>query len=380
MRIGIDASRANHEQKTGVENYAFHLIQSLKHSSTQQDKIEFVLYTDKTLHGELAELPENWTQKVLKWPPKRLWTQLRLSWEMLFHAPDVLFIPAHVFPIIHPQKTVMMVHDVAALKFSKSYNWFERWYSTWSAKYAAKKLWKVVTPSQFTKDELEKLVISNWKLGDRIFVVKHGYDKRFKMLDEYETNIKQILDKYSLKKPFIMTIGRLEEKKNTRRIVEAFNKIKSQSQFLITNFQLLLIGKQGYGYEAVKHAIDNSSYKNEIITPGWVDEKDLPILMNAAEVFVFPSLYEGFGLPVLEAMACGTPVVTSRGTSLEEVGGEACIYVDPENVEEIVGAIIELLGNGERRTGNVQKGLDRVKDFSWETAAQETLDILIHET
>ncbi|MEK7065054.1 MAG: hypothetical protein AAB963_01275, partial [Patescibacteria group bacterium] len=154
MLIGIDASRANEIQKTGVGWYAYFLIQEMKHLSTLAlehfstqggvgaKALQFVLYTREPLRGELAKLPENWTVKVLGWAPKRLWTQVRLSWEMLWRAPDVLFVPAHVFPIIHPKKTVMTIHDVAAIKFPKSYGWFERWYSVWSARVALKKLWK----------------------------------------------------------------------------------------------------------------------------------------------------------------------------------------------------------------------------------------------
>ena len=143
MIIGIDASRANEEQKTGVGWYAWHVIQELKHlttlplnHTTTRQPLRVVLYTNKPLMGDLAVLPEGWSEKVLQWFPGRLWTQIRLSFEMLVNPPDVLFIPAHVFPIIHPKKTVMTVHDIAAIKFPESYNWFERWYSVWSAKFA----------------------------------------------------------------------------------------------------------------------------------------------------------------------------------------------------------------------------------------------------
>ncbi len=374
MIIGIDASRANHEQKTGVEWYAYFLIREfMVHSSSLMEQdVEFVLYTDKPLQGELAKLPEGWSEKVLHWPLGRFWTQIRMSWEMFRNPPDVLFIPAHVFPIIHPKKTVMTVHDVAATRFPESYNWFERWYSVWSARYAVKKLWKVVVPSEFTKNELT----SDFRLqtSGNISVVHHGYDEKYRVIED-KINIRQILDKYSIAKPFVMSIGRLEHKKNTLRIVEAFEKVKSQLSTV--NCQLLLIGKSGFGYSKIKSVIDNSQFKSDIIAPGWVDEEDIPILMNAAEVFVFPSLYEGFGIPVLEALACRTPVVASRGSSLEEVGGDCALYVDPEKPEEIANAIIELMQNDKLRMKKVELGMERVKEFSWEKCAKETLDILL---
>jgi len=372
MLIGIDASRANDIQKTGVGNYAFFVIEEIKKLKIKD--LRFVLYTREPLCGELAKLPENWTVKVLRWAPKWLWTQVRLSWEMLWRAPDVLFVPAHVFPIIHPKKTVMTIHDVAALKFPESYGWFERWYSVWSARYAVRKLWRVIAPSESVRREL----IENFKMQNaecKISVVKHGFDRRYEMRDSGDKEINrdsEIVRKYNIEKPYLLSIGRLEEKKNTVRIIQAFDKIRLQ--LTTYNLQLVLVGKPGHGYSKVKEAIQNSQFKNDIITPGWVSEDDLPALTRGASVFVFPSLAEGFGMPILEAMAAGAPVVTS--VSLKEVGGDACVYVDPMSVEEIVGGIVSVLGNVEYRMLNVGKGFERVKEFSWEKCARETMDVL----
>ena len=322
------------------------------------------MYSDKPLQGELSQLPESWQTKVLFWSPKRFWTQIRLSWEMLVNKPDILFIPAHVPPVIHPKKTVMTVHDVAALRFPNSFNWFERWYSIWSARRAVKKLWKIIVPSEFTKREI-KLLFKHSNIStkqDKIFVVNHGYNKNYRLINN-EEEVDKVLEKYKIKKPFIMTIGRLEEKKNTKRIVEVFNKLKKQE--VKSELQLVLIGKPGYGYEEVKEVIQASQYKEDIVELGWVDEKEVPYLMNGAKVFVFPSLYEGFGLPVLEAMACGLPVIASKDNSLEEVGGKAGIYVEADNSEEIVKSILEFLHNEDFKKEKITLGLERVKVFSW---------------
>jgi len=357
MLIGIDASRANQAQKTGVGWYAFHLIQGLK--KITPETVRVVLYSDKPLQGELAELPKNWQVKVLHWLPKRLWTQVRLSWEMLWQQPDVLFVPAHVFPFIHPKKTVMTVHDVAAKRFPESYNWFERWYSLWSANYVVKNLWQVLVPSEFTKKELG---------SDKPKVVAHGYDEKYKRIEESD----EVLNKYNLQKPYLMSLGRLEEKKNTKRIVEAFNLIREK-----INIKLLLAGGPGHGYEEVKAVIESSPYKKDIITPGWVEEVDLPYLLKAAEVLVFPSLYEGFGLVILEAFACGTPVIASQGNSLAEVGEGAAVYVDPDKAQEISQAVLDLLSNEELRLLKIKQGYERLEQFSWEKCAQETLAVLL---
>ena len=390
MLIGIDASRANHETKTGVEWYAWHIIQEFKAQSEKGKTggdVQFILYSDTPLSGELAQLPKNWQAKVLHWP-MRFWTQVRLSWEMLVHPPDVLFIPAHVFPIIHPKKTVMIVHDVAAAGFPDSYNWFEQWYTIWSAKYAVKHLWKVITPSEFTKRELLSLELriknpafasaSAGRQESRVFVVHHGYDTRYRKIND-EQYIDSVLKKYNIKKPFMLNVGRLEEKKNTANLIRAFTQFRMNSRLQTTDYrlQLVLVGQPGYGYEKVQEAIAQSAYKQDIRLPGWVPPEDIVALMNATEAFVFPSLYEGFGLPILEAFACGTPVLASKGGSLEEVGQDAAIFVDPPSMEDIVVGMERVAADQFLRQSLIQKGMGRMENFSWDKAARETLEILL---
>lgn len=402
MIIGIDASRANHEQKTGVEWYAFFVIQELKKILTAGnqsfsgeiedpsqppligEEIHVVLYSDEPLKGELAQLPPNWSSKVLRWPPKRLWTQIRLSYEMLVHPPDVLFIPAHVFPLIHPKKTVMTVHDVAALRFPQSYNWFERWYSTWSAKYAVQKLWQVIVPSEFTKTELISLftvlpLVGGGKEGvspldEKISVIPHGFDNKFKE-KKSDLEVATVLKKYHVQKPFVLSIGRLEEKKNTVRIIHAFQMWKELYHH--DDFQLVLVGKFGYGGEKVKKTIEESTVQKDIIHPGYVEQEDIPALFQAAEIFFFPSLYEGFGIPVLEAFASGVPVITSKNTSTEEISGDAALLVHPEDTDDMVGALEDFSKLSDLRENLIEKGKSRLQDFSWQKCAEETANILI---
>lgn len=369
MIIGIDASRANQDNKTGVGWYAYHLIQSLK-QLPRDNNVTFVLYTDKPLTGELAELPEGWSAKVLRWPPRRLWTQLRLSWEMLLHRPDVLFVPAHVPPLIHPKKTVMTLHDVAALRFPESYNWFERWYTTWSAKFALKNLWKIIVPTTFIKKQLLEHFSSAQQ--EKITPIHHGVSSTFAAHYSAE-EVATVLKKYSITSPFILSIGRLEHKKNSTRIIQAFDTIQATKQQELT---LVLVGKPGHGYEEVAHAIEHSPNKEHILNLGWVAQKDLPIILQAAEVFVFPSLYEGFGLPVLEAFAAQTPVIAAKGHSLEEVGGNAVHYVNPQDVSDIAAGIALLREDKHLSNTLIEKGTNRLAQFSWEACAKKTMDIL----
>jgi len=370
MLIGIDASRANREKKTGVEWYAWHVIEKLK--DLIPDNIRVVLYSDTELKGELSKLPKNWESKVLHWLPKRFWTQIRLSWEMITNPPNVLFVPSHVFPIIHPKKTIMTVHDVAAIKFPNSYSKFDRWYTIWPAKFAVQNLWKVIVPSEFTKKEL----LSTGELegmSDKVNVVHHGYDERYKKIVDRE-KVEEVLKKYNIKRPYLLSIGRLEERKNTKRIVQSFNQISYN--YKTKSYDLVLIGVPGFGYESVKKIIEDSPHKDKIILPGWVDPEDIIYIMNGAEIFVFPSLYEGFGLPIIDAMASGVPVVTSSGLSLEGMVGSACVYVNPEDVWDITKGITEILNNVELRNNKIKEGLSRVGNFSWDRCAEETYKLL----
>lgn len=381
MIIGIDASRANLSEKTGVEWYAWHLIENLKKQSIDnidyetEKGIRFVLYSYKPLHGDLSKLPPNWSEKTLHWPFKKFWTQIRLSWEMLVNPPDVLFVPSHVFPIIHPKKTVMTVHDVAANKFPQSYSRFQHWYTLWAAKYAVHHLWRVIVPSLFTKKELSEISKMGFKeIEDKVQVIKHGYDKRYaKSYDKFA--MKQVLEKYKISFPFFLTVGRLEERKNTKRIIQAFNHLSHNAK--TEKYNLVLIGNPGYGYAEVERAIEESPYKDRIICLGWVKTEDIVLLMNAAEIFVFTSLHEGFGLPVLEALACGTPVVATKGSCTEELAGDACVYVDSGDIWSITQGIASLLENQELRNANAKKGLERVQNFSWEKCSAETYKLLM---
>ncbi|HYE59560.1 MAG TPA: glycosyltransferase family 1 protein [Candidatus Kapabacteria bacterium] len=370
MTLGIDASRANHAQKTGVEWYAYHVIQALKQQIP--DTVRVILYSDTPFTGPLALLPSHWEAKVLSWPPKRLWTQVRLSYELFAHPVDVLFIPAHVFPLIHPKKTVMTIHDIAALRFPDSYSWFERWYSLFSARYAVKCLWKTITPSAFTKQELQMFVPT----ANNSTVIPHGYSA------EYEGNVdaesvEQLCGRYAIRSPYILSIGRLETKKNTVGLLRAYERFRDKYGMMV---QLVLIGKPGHGFDQVEACLETHPYRPDIVTTGWLEQCDSTILLHAAQVFAFPSLYEGFGLPVLEACASGVPVIASKGHCLEEVGGAAAIYLDSNDTEAWADALYQVMTDQTLRVRMIEKGKEQAKEFSWDACGQATADVLIRDS
>ncbi len=387
MMLLIDASRANNEKKTGVEWYAYFVIQELK--KIVSPEIKMILYTREPLKGELANLPPNWEERILRWPPRRLWTQIRLSWEMLkkskINDQVILFVPAHVLPLVCPKKVITTIHDLGGLRFPAGYSCFERWYARFATRFALKRA-VILTPSEFVKGELKNQ-------GDgKIIVVPNGYDASlFKMIDNPE-KIQAVLKKYNIHQPYFLSISRLEEKKNTVGIIEAFEIFRKQFQdchsresgnpvtgspirsgmTIDGNFTtLVLLGKPGYGFSRVQSAISRSPFKNDIILPGWVETADVPYLMAGATAFVFPSFYEGFGIPVLEAMACGVPVIASNRSALAEVAGNAALMVNPYKPGEIAEAMRYLVSSQELRQELIKRGLERVKEYGWERTAQE---------
>lgn len=368
MIIGIDASRANKPKKTGVEWYSYHLIEEFKKLDRRN---QYFLYTNKPLADALKICPSNFKEIVLKWPIPRSWTIGRLSWEMKFgkYRPDVLFVPAHTLPLLNPKKSIVTIHDIGFEHFPEAYHWADKLYHKLIIQIIKRAASKIITVSEFTKRD----IIQTYKIpAEKIFVVHNGYDnKKYKpQLDTREI----LKNKYQIDFPYILFVGRLELKKNIPRLVEAFGQFKIQHPD--SKHKLVLVGTKGLTFSLVENQIKKYNLAKDIVLPGWVSDEDLPLFHSNAEVFAFPSLFEGFGIPVLEAMACGCPVICSNTTSLPEVAEKAALMFDPLKTEEILAALEQVIFNQELRSKLIAAGLERAREFSWEKAARETLKIL----
>jgi len=394
MIIGIDASRANKKEKTGTEWYSYNLI---KQFSKIDRKNKFILYTKKPWRENLNNLGPNFENKVLKWPFGFLWNLIRLSWEMLINPPDLLFVPAHTIPIFSRAKIVTTCHDVGFEEFPElyakkliggenilarilyfvikiftlgTYSNNELDYHRFSMRLAVKKAKSIITPSKFTAREIEKYYkIDNSKLN----VIHEGYDKsRYHLINDNEIKNK-ILDKYKIKQPFLIFVGRLEKKKNILGLLKTFDIIKKDYN---KPLKLLLVGKTGYGWKESEKFLNNSSFKKDVIRPGWVSDKDLPILYNTAQALVFISYYEGFGLPPLEAMACGCPVIASDRASIPEIVGSGALILNPDNHSQIAQSIVSVISDINYRQNLIKKATNRVNKFSWQECAKQTLKVI----
>lgn len=363
MIIGIDASHANKSQRTGVEEYCFQIIQEFKNIIPSETKV--ILYSNKSLISEFGDVPKNWEVRILNWPLKKMWSQFRLVFELWKNPPDVYFSPGQLLPVFAPKNSVVMVHDSAFEVYPNAYKFFGRQYLKWMNRLIIKKSKLILTSTKFNKQEIVRLYGQNIKnLIDKIKVIPLAYDsKKYNLEKEVGPNI------YG---QYILSIGRLEEKKNTKRIVLAFNLVKKE----FPDLKLILVGKPGAGFKEVQQAIDQSEYKKDIILPGFVAAEELLAVLKNAKVFVFPSLYEGFGIPVLEAMAVGVPIIVGKGSALEEVGGSVAEFVDPLNKKNIAEKIIVCLNSNSYCQQKIGIGLEEVKKYSWTKTATLTWEII----
>ncbi len=358
--LGIDASRANKPQKTGTEIYAWQLIRHLQKIIPPQTEV--VLYTREQLEGALAPESPSWKEAVLAWQPKRFWTLGRLSLEMKYNPPDLLWIPTHTIPYCAP-KSVVTIHDVGFLSRPDLYSAADKIYHRYSTARIVKEAKHIITVSEFCKREIIKFCALP---PERITVTPLAADPCYRPATDSE--VSRALALYGIRGPYFIFVGRLEEKKNISGLLKAFAAFREKHQ----KGQLVLAGRPGYGVRAERI----SKEYPEARVLGWTRQEDMPALISGALALILPSHYEGFGIPVLEAFASGTPVIASNAASLPEVGGEAALYFDPARPDELASAMGRMYKEPELRLNLRQKGLERAKLFSWEKTAQATWDAL----
>ncbi len=362
MRIGIDASPAAKKPRTGTEFYTLHLILALANTDTRND---YTLYLNDEVPEEFVDLPAGF--RTLTIPQHRLWAQTRLARELRKHRPDVFFSPANIIPFLHPRACVVTIHDVAFHHFPECYSSLVRWYSELTTRFALRVATKIIAVSRATKEDLVQIYDVD---PAHIEVIYSGAPPTRSRRPSPE-QIAATLRRYGIVPPYLLFLGRLEEKKNVLRTVEAFFKLKEQG----VPHQLVLGGSAGTGFDRIKRLIEDSSFARDIVQAGYVgEEKDQ--LYAGADVFVFPSLYEGFGFPILEAASNGTPIVTSRSSSLPEVAGEAALLVDPFDTSDIAAAVLRLIHDRELRAELVQRGYEQLAKFDWDTTAARVLGVL----
>ncbi|EHP84940.1 glycosyltransferase family 4 protein [Methanotorris formicicus] len=368
MKIGITSEQLN-RPLTGRGYYIYHLIKILS-SNTNKNNYDIYLINYKN-----TQMFPNLKHIILENPFKRITKSYQL-WYL--YLPLGLYDISKKVDIVHcinaepiylkPKniKLITTIYDIIPYLFPKTYTFSTSFRFRFILPKTLKISNKIITISHHTKQD----IIKHFKIPeDKIKVIHLAANENYKPLNEKE--IEKIREKYNLNYPFILYVGGLEPKKNISTLLKALYKLKKQG----IKHKLVITGEKRWKYKSIFETIEKLNLQKDVIFTGYVPDEDLPALYNAADLFVYPSLYEGFGLPPLEAMACGTPVITSSTSSLPEVVGDAGIMVNPYDVDELAKAMYEVLTNDGLREELSKKGLERAKLFSWKKCAEEHLKV-----
>jgi glycosyltransferase involved in cell wall biosynthesis len=361
MILGIDASRALADAPTGTEYYSRALIDALLRADTPT---RFRLYTRATPPPNFFPPTNNYEIRARPFP--RVWTHLRLAYEMLTRAPDALFVPAHVLPPIHPRNSIVTVHDLGYKYFPDAHKTFSRAYLDISTRWNVRAARVVIADSRATRDDIVKFYKTP---AAKIRVVYPAYNARVFQPTRAADVLARVRQKYALSDHYLISVGTLHPRKNYARLIEASARLPAE-------YELVIVGKKGWLYDAILARARDLGMTHRVKFLEYAAIEDLPALYAGARLAVFPSLYEGFGFPVLEAQACETPLVCSNASALPEVAGDGAEYFDPTDVSDMAHALRSVLENSARRAELVTRGRENVKRFTWERAAREILEMV----
>lgn len=383
--IGFDGSRAFGKEKTGTENYSYQLLKHLVKIDTVNN---YLVYIRPGSLVDKKEWPSNVRFSLINYP--RFWTQIGLAIRSFLDPIDCLFTPAHTLPLIcRPGlKTVMTIHDLGAEYLPKTHQLKQRLYLGAITKFQLKKATKLIAVSKATKKDLvEKIGVDE----NRVEVVYEGV-KTGVLKDLTNDFVVNTLKQFDLeKKNYFLYIGTIQPRKNLVRLITAFSlqlsavsrgkpedrrKISDDRRLTADDsIKLILIGKKGWLADDIYELPKRLNVAKNVLFLGYVPEKETTALLTEARGLVYPSLFEGFGLPILEAYAAECPVLTSNISSMPEIAGDGAVLVDPYSVESIKEGLVKLCNN-KVTDSLVKKGKERVNLFSWEKCAKETLEVL----
>ncbi len=361
MKIGIDVSPL-YMHVSGISNYVRHILQGLAVTGSDHS---FVLYTNKAIDFNF-KLPDNFTVRVVRLPfhKMQIWFQLGLPLRMLIDGIDVFLGPFHRLPLLSTIPSVLTIHDLSGLLLKdlhvRSVVARNRLIPLF-----VRRSRRIIAVSQFTADEIRRTFP---EVGNRIDVILEAPSPSLTRVTD-ETFLQAVREKLNLPDRFILFLGTLEPRKNLPALLRAYESIAGR----ITQ-DIVLAGRMGWDSKILMQFLKNSDIRERIHLTGFVDDEYLASILSMADIVAYPALYEGFGLPVVEAMACGTPVLTSSVSSLPEAAGGAAVLADPESVEDMASKLLKMATDEELRESLASRGLARVSRLSWNKVAEMTLD------
>jgi len=363
MIIGIDGNEANVPSRVGVSVYTGELLHRFAQKASSE--LQFVIFLR---HPPLSHMPSPspFFRYQVVWGPVG-WSQIFLPLKLAFFSKlDVFFAPAHYAPRFLKAPLVVTIHDVSYLKYPDEFLSQDLYKLTsWTAD-ALENAKAVIAVSKTTKKD----VVSSYDIDpNRIRVIYNGF-QRHKTLPKEQS----VFEEYGISpKNYVLYVGTLQPRKNIPTLLEAFSKFHQQ----YPTMKLVLVGKKGWLFQDIFDTIERLKLTEYVVAPGYVDDTSLATLYSQSFCYVLPSLYEGFGIPILEAMNYQTPVISSHSSSLPEIGGDACLYFDPTDFRDLLEKLTTLKEEPSLRKTLISSGNVRVKSFSWDQCARETLDLLI---
>ncbi len=361
MVIGVDGNEANVQKRVGVSFYCLNLLHYFKKKSNE--KIRFIVYLKKKPLGDLPKESKYFKYEFVR--GKFLWSQLFLPLNLFLKRKiNVFFSPAHYTPKFCPVPKIVTIHDLSFLYYPEDFLKKDLYKLVNWTKQSIQQSKKILAVSQTTKKD----ILKEYGVDEnKVEVIYNGYEKDIKIpggVNKFKS---------SFNKPYILYVGTLQPRKNIISLIHAFAKFNQ----IYPDFELTIAGKKGWMYKHIFKQVVDLGLDKDIFFTDYISDQQLAFLYKNAFCFVLPSFYEGFGIPILEAMSFGCPVISSFASSLPEIGGDACLYFDPKISDDLKDKLIELKENNHLRKTLIDKGKLRVKNFSWKTCAEQTLHSII---
>jgi glycosyltransferase involved in cell wall biosynthesis len=351
VKIGIDVHSA-HQRMTGIGVYTQNLVRGLQEVDGAHQYVFYGSASPRNLRTHQRIVREN----------------AYLSMRSFMDKLDLLHIPGYCAPLISAGTLVVTVHDLIGMIFPENLALMSRFYwGTWLPTVVSRAD-RIIADSFNTKRDLIRLL---GVAEEKIRVIHLAADPKFRPIRD-ELALHQVKRRFNLSRPFALYVGTVEPRKNLRRVIEAWAHLRREAK---VSHQLVITGFQAWAYSEVSDLVHRLGIRRDVVFTGYVREEELPLLYNACELFIFPSLYEGFGMPVLESMACGTPVLTANTSSIPEVAGDAAVMVDPRDTDKMAEAMKEILEDACLRERLRKAGPLQAAKFSWRKTARETLEV-----
>lgn len=365
MKIAIDGNEANAPKRVGIGEYAFNLLCGL---AKYQDRHSFSVFFKDSPTADLPQQTNKWKYFQLK--PSFLWSQIAFPYYLITHKNyDLVFSPTHYGPRLSPIPSIISVMDLSYLYYPQLFKKQDLYKLTDWTSYSVKQATYIFTISEFTKKD----IIKNYRVSqEKVIVTYPGYNNKIYNINYTNSDVVRIKKKYSLDQ-YLIFVGTIQPRKNISKLVEAYKILLGKHPHL----KLVIVGKKGWLYESVFNILVPYIKEGKVHYMGYLPDNEIVLLYQGALAFVLPSLYEGFGLTVVEAMASGCPIAVSNVSSLPEIAGESGFYFNPNEVSDIAQKIDKILDlTTSQRADVIRNGILKASQYSWDKCARKTIEVM----